>query len=132
MTAEQWDDEWWRIWGDARSAHDGKAAARHADTEMSERHGLRPDEPAVTVVIKAQPYDPDWLAESVLRLARGARGRVRRGRDIDAAFVAGGWFYDVRDLDRPEGRQIVLAGVRQSQPDAFAACEEFIRPRSSR
>jgi hypothetical protein len=43
-TAAQWDDEWWRIWEDAR-AHGGEAAARHADLEMSERHGLRPAEP---------------------------------------------------------------------------------------
>jgi len=44
-TAQQWDDEYWRIWEDARQAAGGDAekATRHADLEMSERHGPRPD-----------------------------------------------------------------------------------------
>lgn len=45
-TAQQWDDEWWRLWEDAQQdGRDGIAASAHADLQMSERHGLRPDDP---------------------------------------------------------------------------------------
>lgn len=64
---------------------------------------------------------------------RRLRGRVERARReitaVDSAepeFISGGWFYEVRDLDRPAGGQILIAGVRNTQPAAFsAACSEI-------
>jgi hypothetical protein len=45
----------------------------------------------------------------------------------DVAPAGRYWVYEVRDLARLEGHQVVITGTRLSQPDALASACDFLK-----